>query len=63
MKSKGEVLKAITQFSKDIGAPESIICDEAVGKTSNNLHKFCRDIGKTLGVFDKGGIQKRYERV
>ena len=39
--------------SKDIGAPEYIICDASGEKTSNNLHKFCRDIVTMLRVLEE----------
>ena len=29
MKSKSEVLQAVKQFAKEIGAPDAIICDSA----------------------------------
>ena len=42
MKSKGEVLQAVKQFYKDIGAPEEIICDTAGEETSNYLYNLWR---------------------
>ena len=37
MRSKGEVLCAVKEFAKEIGAPEAIICDMAGEQTSQNL--------------------------
>ena len=34
MKLKGEVIHEVTDFSKDIGTPEAMVCDAAGGKTS-----------------------------
>jgi hypothetical protein len=30
MKSKSEVLQAVKEFAKEIGAPDAIICDAAM---------------------------------
>ena len=54
MKSKSEVLQAVKQFAKEIGAPEAIICDMAGEQTSHKLRKFCSDIGTTLRVLEEG---------
>ena len=54
MKSKGEVLQTVKLFSKDIGVPETIICDAAGDKTSNGIQKFCRDNGTILRVLEEG---------
>ena len=53
MRLKGEVVKAVKQFSKKIGESEAIICDAASEKKSNDLQKFYRDIGTTLRVLEK----------
>ena len=44
------VLQPVKPFSKDIGAQEVIICDAVGEKESNDLHKFCIDIGRTLRI-------------
>jgi hypothetical protein len=54
MKSISEVLQAVKQFAKEIGAPEAIICDMAGEQTSQNLSKFCNEIGTTMRVLEEG---------
>jgi hypothetical protein len=54
MKSKAEVLQAVKQFAKEIGAPEAIICDDAGEHTSHSLRKFCNEIGTTMKVLEEG---------
>ena len=50
MRSKSEVLQAVKQFAKEIGAPEAIICDAVKEQTSKALRKFLNNIGSTLRV-------------
>jgi hypothetical protein len=52
MQSKAEVLQAVKQFAKEIGAPGAIICDMAGEQTSRELKRFCQEIGTTLRVLD-----------
>jgi hypothetical protein len=54
MKSKIEVLQAVKQFAKEVGAPDAIICDMAGEQTSQPLRKFCNEIGTTLRVLEEG---------
>ena len=54
MKSKSEVLQAVKQFAKEIGAPEALICDMAGEQTSHALKKFCQEIGTTLQLLEEG---------
>jgi hypothetical protein len=55
MKSKIEVLQAVKQFAKEIGAPVAIICDMAGEQMSQPLpQKFCNEIGTTLRVLEEG---------
>jgi hypothetical protein len=54
MKSNNEVLQALKQFAKEVGAPEAIICDAARDQTSQELRRFCNDIGSTLRVLEEG---------
>jgi hypothetical protein len=54
MKSKAEVLQAVKQFAKEIGAPDAIICDMAGEQTSHALKRFCQEIGTTLRVLEEG---------
>ena len=53
IKLKGEVLHEIEQFSKEIDATEATICGAGGEQTSNDIRKFCRDIGKTLRALDE----------
>ena len=48
MRRKSEVLHAIKQFAKEIGAPTSIIADMFGEQISHNVWKFCNGIGTTL---------------
>ncbi len=54
MKSKAEVLQAVKQFAKEIGAPDAIICDMAGEQTSHALKSFCQEIGTTMRVLEEG---------
>ena len=48
MQRKSEVLQAIKQFAKEIGAPTSIIADMSGEQMSHDKWKFCNNIGTTL---------------
>ena len=54
MKSKSEVLLAVKQFAKEIGAPDAIICDMSGEQTSKAVRQFCSEIGTTLKVLEEG---------
>jgi hypothetical protein len=54
MKSKTEVLQAVKQFAKEIGAPDAIISDAAGEQSSHNLRKFCSEIGTMLRYLEEG---------
>jgi hypothetical protein len=54
MKSKSEVLQAVKQFAKEIGAPDAIISDAAAEQKSQKLRKFCSEIGTTLRILEEG---------
>ena len=54
MKSKSDVLQAVKQFAKDVGAPEALICDAAREQKSAEVRKFCHEIGTTLRVLEEG---------
>ena len=41
MQWKSEVLQAIKQFAKEIGAPTSIIADMSSEQMSHDVQKFC----------------------
>ena len=48
MKRKSEVLLAIKQFSKEVGAPDAIVSDMAKEQVSQEVQQFCNTIGTTL---------------
>jgi hypothetical protein len=48
MKKVSEVLQAVKQFAKEIGAPVALICDAAKAQTSAAMQTFCNEIGTTL---------------
>jgi hypothetical protein len=54
MMSKSEVLQAVKQFAKEIGAPEAIISDPSEEQTSSALRQFCQEIGTTLRALEEG---------
>ena len=54
MKKKSEVILAVKQFSKEVGAPEAIICDAAREQSSSDLRRFCSEMGTTLHVLEEG---------
>ena len=54
MRRKSLVLQAIKQFAKEIGAPTSIIADMASEQMSQEMRKFCKDIGTTLRAMEEG---------
>jgi hypothetical protein len=56
MKSKAEVLQAVKQFAKEIGAPDAIICDMAGEQTPHALKRFCQEIGTTMCVLEEGTL-------
>jgi predicted nuclease of restriction endonuclease-like RecB superfamily len=54
MKSKADVLQAVKQFAKEIGAPDALICDAAKAQTSKDMRKYCNEIGTTLRALEEG---------
>ena len=54
MRRKSEVLQVIKQFAKEIGAATSIIADMAGKQMSQEVRKFCNDIGTTLRALEEG---------
>jgi hypothetical protein len=54
LKRKKEVMQAVKQFAKEIGAPDAIICDAAGEQTSQELRQFCNDMGTTLHILEEG---------
>ena len=53
-KKKFEVLLAIKQFAKEIGAPDSFVADMSGEQMSSEVKKFCNDIGTTLRALEEG---------
>ena len=55
MKSEGQgqVLQAIKQFAKTIGAPDALIHDASRAQKSQDVRKYCNDIGTTLRVLEE----------
>jgi hypothetical protein len=54
LKSKANVLDAVKQFAKEIGAPDALIFDMSGAQTSQQMRKFCREIGTSLRVLEEG---------
>ena len=54
MRSKSEVLSAIKEFAKAIGAPDAIVSDSSGEQKSKEVKKFLNDIGTTLRLLEEG---------
>ena len=54
LKRKSEVMSAVKQFTKEIGAPDAIVCDMSMEQTSPEIKTFLNDIGTTLRVLEEG---------
>ena len=54
MKRKSEVLLAIKQFAKEVGAPDVIVSDMAREQVSQDVRQFCNTIGTTLRALEEG---------
>ena len=52
MKSKADVLKAVKQFAKEIGAPDAIICDHSGEQSSHALRQFLSEIDTGLRILE-----------
>ena len=53
MTSKSQVLLALKQFAKEVGAPDAIICDAARDQQSRPLKQFLQQIGTSLRVLEE----------
>ena len=53
MDSRNELLQAVKQFSKEIGAPDAIIFDGYIEQKSHNLKKFLGKIGTTMRLLEE----------
>eukprot|EP00957_Ditylum_brightwellii_P164099 12494550-Ditylum_brightwellii.AAC.1 len=54
MKTKSDVMQAIKEFAKVVGAPDVVICNAAREQKSENLKKFLEELGTTLRVLEEG---------
>ena len=54
MKHKSEVLSAIKQFAKEVGAPDAIVSDMAKEQISQDVGNFCNTIGTTVRALEEG---------
>ena len=54
MRRRSDVLDAVKQFAKEIGAPDAFVADMSGEQMSGELKKFCNDIGTTLRMLEEG---------
>jgi hypothetical protein len=54
MKWKDEVLLALKQFAKEIGAPDAFVADMSGEQMSKEVTAFCNEIGSTLRALEEG---------
>ncbi len=54
LKTKANVLDAVKQFAKEIGATDPLIFDMSGEQTSQPMRKFCHKIGTSLRVLEEG---------
>ena len=54
MRSESQVLHAVKQFAKEIGAPDAIICDAAKAQTSLDMRQYLNGIGTSLKILEEG---------
>ena len=54
MRRKSKIFQVIKQFAKEIGVPTSIIVDMASEQMSQEVRRFCNDIGTTLQALEEG---------
>ena len=53
-RNKDDILSELKKFTKEIGAPEAIICDGSGDQTATEVKKYCGDIGITLRILEEG---------
>ena len=56
LKRKSEVMSAVKQFTKEIGAPDAIVCDMLMEQTSPEIKTFFNEIRTTLRVLEEGTL-------
>jgi hypothetical protein len=54
MKGKGEVLMAMKQFAKEIGAPDAFVAEMSGEQMAKEVKAFCNEIGSTLRALEEG---------
>ena len=54
MKRKSEILIAIKQFAKEVGAPDFFVVDMSGEQMSSEMKNFYNDIGTTLRAPEEG---------
>ena len=54
LKWKSEALQAVKQFTKEIGAPDAIVCEMAGEHLTPEVKHFCNTIGTTLRALEEG---------
>lgn len=54
MRRKSDVLAAVKQFVKEVGAPDTLIFDMSGEQTSHELRNFCSDIGTSMRALEDG---------
>ena len=54
MRRKGEVLQAMKQFAKELGAPDAFVADMSGEQMSSEVKIFCNEIGSSLRALEEG---------
>jgi hypothetical protein len=52
MKKQQEVLLAVKQLAKEVGAPKILVCDPHPAQIKQEVREFCTQIGTTLKVLE-----------
>ena len=52
-KTTADILQAIKQFAKEIGAPDAIISDAASEQKYHDIRKFCSEMGTMLRILEE----------
>jgi hypothetical protein len=50
MKKEAQSFLALKEFSKDVGAPDVLVCDLAKTQRKREVNDFCTQIGTTLNI-------------
>eukprot|EP00957_Ditylum_brightwellii_P061424 4662282-Ditylum_brightwellii.AAC.1 len=53
MKTRSDVMQAVKEFVKVVGAPDAIICNAAREQKSKSLKKFLGELGTTIRVLEE----------